>query len=120
LGQSACAKISASVGVSDVSDGIVSLPFTGEISPVVVDVVTACECTSTSSPPRFVQLIVAEYTVVSVAVASTLPTPASSKELHTTVSPSEANAQDGVPVWTCVPCGAAVGSKTGSPDSQCR
>src|SRR5215204_2064127 len=110
LGHVCCARKSASVGAVTESEGTVSLPFVGESSPVVLDAVKLpwC-CPSDGFPPALMQTTVAEYVALKSAVASVLPTPASSYSLHVTVRPL--TVQLGVPVWTCVPAGAAVGSK---------
>ncbi len=118
LGHDCCARNSCSVGGVDESEGTVSLPFFGESAPVLVDVgkVPWC-CESDGFPPLLMQTTVAEYVTLKFAVAFVLPTPASWYELHETLRPL--TEQLGVPLWTCVPVGAAVGSNDG-PDIAAR
>ena len=108
FGHVCCARNCCWVGAVDDSEGTVSLPFFGESWPVVaarLKVPWCCE--SDGFPPPLMQTTVAEYVADKFAVAFVLPTPASSYELHETLRPL--TEQLGVPVWTCVPFGAAAG-----------
>jgi hypothetical protein len=112
LGHVCCARNCCSVGAVTESEGTVSLPFFGESWPVVAEAVKDpwC-CESDGFPPPLMQTTVAEYVALKFAVALVLPTPASSNELHETLRLG-LTVQPGVPLWTCVPCGAFAGLTT--------
>jgi hypothetical protein len=108
FGQVACASKSAAVGTGEeLSEGTVSLPFFGDSDPVVAVAPVTWDLTSTIWPPWLRHWTVAEYVATNDPVAFVLPTPASSYVLQLTVRPE--TEQLGVPVWTCVPVGAAAG-----------
>jgi hypothetical protein len=107
LGQSACARTSASVGAVELSAGTASRPFLLDVSAALVTVVTASSWASTSWPPLFVHWMVAEYVAARETVALVCPTPASSYVVQLT--PVADSVQSMVPVWRCVPEGAFSG-----------
>jgi len=110
FGQVAAASNSAAVGTGEeVSAGTASRPFSGERLPVVAAAVCTEPWTGTRWPPLLVHVTVAVYVVTNDPVAFALPTPASSYALHVT-NPDASTEQPMVPVWRCVPVGAAAGS----------
>jgi len=75
LGQVACAKKSAAVGVPVDIWGTVILPFFARRVPVLVGPLVVCDFTSTRLPPLFVQSTVAEYVALRLAFPFVLPMP---------------------------------------------
>jgi hypothetical protein len=110
FGQVAAASKSAAVGSGEeLSDGMASLPFSGERLPVLVGAVWTEPWTGTSLPPLLVHVTVAVYVVTNDPVAFVLPTPASSYELHVTNIVVASTEHVAVPTWKWVPCGAFAG-----------
>jgi hypothetical protein len=110
FGHVASASNCAAVGTgAELSDGTVSLPFSGERLPVDVGTVCTVDLTGTVLPPLLVHVTVAEYVVANDPVAFALPTPASWYELHVTNIVVASTEHVAVPTWKWVPVGAFAG-----------